>query len=123
MKMIAFLTLQIEDLQQNWRTTTSATYQYLIVLGAVVVVSALVIAWALYFRKQHHHHHSHDHSHGHSHDWGKNPDAQEIENAAQQSQHHHKGRRRREHRPRNPTLAETGGLPPVRNRSSDDPIP
>ena len=23
-------------------------------------------------------------------------------------------RRRREHRPRNPTLAETGGLPPIR---------
>ena len=28
-------------------------------------------------------------------------------------------RRRREHRPRNPTLAETGGLPPI--RSEDQP--
>jgi hypothetical protein len=122
MKMIAFLTLQIEDLQPNWRTAGSATYQYLIVLGAVVVVSAMVIAWALYFRKQHHHH-PHQHSHGHHHEWGKNPDAQRVEVAAEQSHHHHKGRRRREHRPRNPTLAETGGLPPVRSRSSDDPIP
>ena len=30
-------------------------------------------------------------------------------------------RRRREHRPRNPTLAETGGLPPV--RPEDQPPP
>jgi hypothetical protein len=29
--------------------------------------------------------------------------------------HHHSGRRLRHHRPRNPTLAESGGLPPVKN--------
>jgi hypothetical protein len=32
-------------------------------------------------------------------------------------------RRRREHRPRNPTLAETGGLPPVRNQPPRDGSP
>lgn len=32
-------------------------------------------------------------------------------------------RRRREHRPRNPTLAETGGLPPVRTERPPDPFP
>jgi hypothetical protein len=32
-------------------------------------------------------------------------------------------RRRREHRPRNPTLAETGGLPPVRTGRPPDPYP
>ncbi len=36
---------------------------------------------------------------------------------AESSEHkhrHHRRRHRREHRPRNPTLAETGGLPPPR---------
>ena len=32
-------------------------------------------------------------------------------------------RRRREHRPRNPTLAQTGGLPPVRSENSAGPTP
>jgi hypothetical protein len=32
-------------------------------------------------------------------------------------------RRRREHRPRNPTLAETGGLPPMRPNEPSDPSP
>lgn len=32
-------------------------------------------------------------------------------------------RRRRDHRPRNPTLAETGGLPPVRTGEPPPPIP
>jgi hypothetical protein len=30
-------------------------------------------------------------------------------------------RRRREHRPRNPTLAETGGLPPIRTEAPPGP--
>jgi hypothetical protein len=33
--------------------------------------------------------------------------------------HHH----RRQHRPRNPTLAETGGLPPIRKEESSPPPP
>lgn len=31
-------------------------------------------------------------------------------------------RRRREHRPRNPTLAETGGLPPIRSEDKPPPL-
>ena len=41
--------------------------------------------------------------------------------STQASHRRRKRRRRREHRPRNPTLAETGGLPPV--RPEDQPPP
>jgi hypothetical protein len=45
-----------------------------------------------------------------------NPDAPlEEEDEAEEKRAHKRHRRRRhEHRPRNPTLAETGGLPPIR---------
>ena len=37
--------------------------------------------------------------------------------------HRHKHRHRRERRPVNPTLAETGGLPPVRSSEPPDTSP
>ena len=42
------------------------------------------------------------------------PDSDEIESNTAHSRRRRR-RRRRAHRPRNPTLAETGGLPPSRN--------
>jgi len=46
------------------------------------------------------------------------------ESEPQHHQHRRKWKkRRREHRPRNPTLAETGGLPPPREHPPVGPIP
>jgi len=44
--------------------------------------------------------------------------------ATQGGRRRRKGHRyRREHRPRNPTLAETGGLPPIRSEDPPPPAP
>ncbi len=78
----------------------------LLLLGAVVVLTLLFLFWAIFLRerkddlgnwrtRKHHHDSSSDASDGSEH-------------------RHRRRRRRREHRPRNPTLAETGGLPPAR---------
>jgi hypothetical protein len=117
----------INDLQQltdTWRPTISATLEYLALIGAVALVTLLIAIWAIYFRKPHHRHsHSHSHVHQHAHEWGKNPGAPtDAAFANQPSQRRKWRRRRREHRPRNPTLAETGGLPPIRDQRPGDPI-
>jgi hypothetical protein len=108
-----------EDLYPKGTFLDPGTKEGLIVLGATCVVALAVMAWAaLYVRKRRRHGR---HAHGHR---GQSVGAEALE-AVQSSPgngevHHHRRRRkrRRDHRPRNPTLAETGGLPPVR---PDDP--
>jgi len=108
----------------SWHWMGLTLKELLIVLGAVGVVTALVLIWAVYFRKKPHRH-SHHHHHHHS------DEAQEPAEASMNSgsgvsgerRYHRKRRRRREHRPRNPTLAETGGLPPMRVERPPDPLP
>jgi len=88
--------------------------QYLIYLGAIFLVSIIGAVWFVSTRRplQHSdHHHRHRHS---SRGWfglrsGK-ADGSELSGK--------KRRRRRSHRKRNPTLAETGGLPPIRGQTS-----
>jgi hypothetical protein len=90
----------------------SIDFRYLITLGSMFLVSLGVFIWAAFFRKpgRHRRHHSHRH-----------PPASPLEPKPEsrkrgwffffRKRHH---RRRRQERPRNPTLAEAGGLPPIR---------
>jgi LPXTG-motif cell wall-anchored protein len=71
------------------------TGESLAIFGALGLATLLALVWAIYFRKRRRRH------------------------AGQRTQRlaclpKRKGRLRREHRRRNPTLAETRGLPPVR---------
>ena len=93
------------------------------VLGAVGLVTALVLIWAVYLRKK-----PHRHSHHHHHHSDDSQDATEStmnsdSGVSGDRRYRRKRRRRREHRPRNPTLAETGGLPPLRAERPPDPLP
>jgi hypothetical protein len=116
-----------------------------LVLGAVLVLSLILVVWAKYLRRSkrephrrrhhrhHHHHHSEEQSAAPAHaslesDASQSPNSNEemTEDDAESSQpapHRHRRQRirRRSHRPRNPTLAETGGLPPVRNPDTPPP--
>jgi hypothetical protein len=93
------------------------------VLGAVALVTLLLFLWAVYVRKKPHRHSHHHHHHS--------PDPEEASASSIDSdsevsgerRYRRKRRRRREHRPRNPTLAETGGLPPLRTEHPPDPLP
>ena len=81
--------------------------EILVLIGAVLLVAVAVMIWAVAFRKKrkrtrlYHRHHR-----------------DSVESVASENSRKRTpgSRRRREgrERPRNPTLAETGGLPPVR---------
>jgi hypothetical protein len=92
-----------------------------IITGAVLLVAVGLFLWAAAARKRHrrrstphrpdYHHHSSE------------PASEGGEGEARHSHYRRRRRRRREHRPRNPTLAETGGLPPIRSDVPSKPPP
>ncbi len=122
--LFAQQSLPIDVVQAPWQQMDAATQEILIILGAVAGVTLLALMWVLVFRKKggqrsrrhsHHHHHSARES---------APEPKTEEEGASEPETGRKGRRhrrRREHRPRNPTLAETGGLPPLRAGRPPDP--
>ena len=98
-----------------WRMSNPAMRERLLIFGAIGLVILLVLTWAVFVRKRRRRRRELHHSHHHS--------ARPAEVAEATAQEHdvappEKRRRRRRsgrrHRPRNPTLAETGGLPPIR---------
>ncbi len=83
--------------------------ELLILGGAVLVVAGAVLVWVLVFRKPRKRRHNHHHTSAESSSSGK---LRESKIAGS------RGARRRRGFPRQPTLAETGGLPPVRHPQS-----
>jgi hypothetical protein len=106
----------VDELLEQARLPKSTLIQTSIVVGSLLVVTGLIAGWVIFFRKKRRHRHEHH--------W-KNRDAQSAAAAGNSgtasSAENRKDRRRR--RPRNPTLAETRGLPPVRDRQSNRPPP
>jgi hypothetical protein len=80
--------------------------EYVIYLGAIMIVTAIVTLWIATTRQPLQHA---DHRDRRRHRRGL---GRWFGAAGKQR------RRRRAHRKRNPTLAETGGLPPIRSESS-----
>jgi hypothetical protein len=110
---------QYEELGQAvgvaWNRMSPTTRENLIVLGSLASVTLLLVIWAVFFRRlfrpRHHRHHTHDRS---SQPAASPASAAGGPPAPGQRKRHRWRRSGREHRPRNPTLAETGGLPPIR---------
>jgi hypothetical protein len=100
-------TLSIQELLNDVRID----FRHLALIGSILLVSLGVFVWAAFFRKPKRHRHRHPHRH-------PAPAPMTPPRERHRSgwrffrKHHH--RRRRKERPRNPTLAEVGGLPPVR---------
>lgn len=78
----------------------------LLVLTAAILVMTALIVWAVFFRKP-----KADGTRARIHK--SRPQEEETEDGMIRKRKRHK-RRRRDHRTRNPTLSETGGLPPPR---------
>lgn len=109
----------------RWHEMNPTLRENLLVFGSLALVLAGVLVWTAFFRKPHRHS-PHRHRHhpprpertgsvaGQDHDGSAGASAQ---------QRHKRRRRRREHRPRNPTLAETGGLPPLRAETPPESFP
>src|SRR6478672_5261652 len=97
--------MEPQDAILTWKKLAPAYREALLVFGSLFLVVLLVFSWAYFVRKRGRRKHHHHHHRGES----------QREKPEQSSPRKKWRRRRREHRPRNPTLSETGGLPPVRS--------
>ena len=90
----------------------------LVIIATGLGLGLLLLLWARHYaksKKRHHHHHRNGVSHS-------LPAVSDQED--EEAPHHHgrrRRKRRRDHRPRNPTLAETGGLPTTKTEPSSEP--
>jgi hypothetical protein len=87
-----------------------------LVMGIALLLMLALAIWAKFFRK------SSDKKSGKNDKFRSVPDATGLSDQDSESQKRRKKRRRRrrDHRPRNPTLAETGGLPEVKEHDEQD---
>lgn len=83
----------------------------LVVIAAILLVMTALICWAIFIRKP-------TNEHARTRVYKSHSDTEEREDGTVRKRKRHKTQRRA-HRARNPTLAEAGGLPPV--RPSDSP--
>ncbi|MCL4788629.1 MAG: hypothetical protein KJ070_17850 [Verrucomicrobia bacterium] len=108
-----YLILAMEEPLPMPGPMTPAMRETLIVIGAMLLVAIGLLVWAGAIRKRHRRRSAPHRPH------------YERGSGGDHESHHSSGRRRRrrrrEHRPRNPTLAETGGLPPIRTEPSSRP--
>jgi len=101
------------------RTTGLLFKDVLVIIATGLVLGLLLLLWARHYVKRKKRHHLHD----------RNVVSQSLPAVSDQDEEeeepHHHGRRRRkrrrEHRPRNPTLAEAGGLPTTKSEPSSNP--
>ena len=123
--LLAQTLVPTDVIQGGWHWMGLTLKELLILLGAVSIVVLIVFIWAVYIRKtpRRHSHHHHHHHHSSSQSNIDTDSDQQDPNANEERRYRRKRRRRREHRPRNPTLAETGGLPPLRTERPPDPLP
>jgi ABC-type nickel/cobalt efflux system permease component RcnA len=111
----------LADLMGPSRPLSPLAYEFLLFFGAVVLVTLLALIWAAFLRRKRRRQHSHHHEHRHS---SPSMETSMDANDADAPARPEKRRRRRhgrQHRPRNPTLAETGGLPPIRPEDPSEP--
>jgi hypothetical protein len=107
----------------SWRSDP-AVIERIMIFGAIGMMTVLLLVWAVFLRKKRRRRRSHHHSHHHSSSPSEVPDSPKDDGPpAPEEQHRRHRRSRRRHRPRNPTLAETGGLPPIRPESASESEP
>jgi type VI protein secretion system component VasK len=114
---------ETQEILASWRITDPATLERLVIFGAMGLVTLLALLWAVFLRKRRRRR-KHHHPHQNSSKPAEVPEAAKDEDApTRPEKRRHRRRSGRRHRPRNPTLAETGGLPPVRPESPPEPQP
>jgi hypothetical protein len=109
MNRITFYLAQIDvkdSLVPDLQKTSLSRNELTLLFSAVGVVTLLVIIWAIFIRKR-----PDDSSRRYSYPSRDSDKDNTSESGAKASR---RSRRRRKRRSLNPTLAETGGLPPIR---------
>ena len=99
------------------RTTGLVFKDFLVIIATGLALGLLLLLWARYYIKRKKRRHHHDRKE-------VSPSLSASDPELEEESHHHSRRRRkrrRDHRPRNPTLAETGGLPTTKTEPSSNP--
>ena len=119
MMPVFFAGLMDDDPLPGFGPMSPIMKERLIVFGAMILVLLVVLGWAVLFRGHRRRSARREDRRRRRHSFTKNAakGVAEIREYVKKRQR----RRRREHRPRNPTLAETGGLPPVRDEGDQAP--
>jgi hypothetical protein len=116
-------------MEAKLRAKSSAwTTEVAIVCGAIGILTLLLLVWAFFIRKRARRGRPRYQPPPSATQPARNrvsTNGNDLEMGAQENsipreERRKKRRRRRAHRPRNPTLAETGGLPPVRPNEPPD---
>ena len=84
----------------------------LLIIAATLLVGLILLAWAVYFRKP---------KAERDRTFNSRPYVEERDDGTVRKRKKRK-RQRRDHRQRNPTLAEVGGLPPPKGDTAPPPI-
>lgn len=103
----------------GWNRVPGTLQDVVAIFGAGLFLLAVLLVWARYFRKRPHSGSGHDRHHQRHHEERTSESESDDDEGGQRR--HRRKRRRREHRSRNPTLAETGGLPPPRTQDHSQP--
>ncbi|MFM1944234.1 MAG: hypothetical protein RI897_3216 [Verrucomicrobiota bacterium] len=99
-----------------------------LIAGAGLALTLVLIIWAVGYvqkgkrRRKHHHHRSRPEIMRNTEEAAEeaaHSEGEEVEEGAEHRHRHRRRRKRRDHRRRNPSLAETGGLPPVREEEGE----
>lgn len=109
---ILFFLAQIDfkdALAANMHKTSASRNGLTLLFAAFGMITLLILVWAVFIRKR-----PAEASRRYSHSTGEHGSVGRNNPGASTSDHDRRRRRRRRRRPRNPTLSETGGLPPIR---------
>jgi hypothetical protein len=99
------------------KATGGLAKDLMLIGGAILVLSVLLILWARRYARR-------SKRHRREHHVEARPAVTENQGSRRHHRHRHRHHRRHhsvEQRGKNPTLAETGGLPPLRTQSSSNP--
>ncbi len=123
--------LEVREVVVGWRKASATQQEFLTILGAVAGLTFLILVWAIFLRRRPRRDRSSFSRHFHPPKRALDGPERETSpvpspsGAMEASADRRRGRRRRARhkRRRNPTLAETGGLPPVRPESPPEYLP
>lgn len=108
-----------ENTMPHPKAVGPAIREWLALMGAILVVAGIVILWTLLSGKSRRHRARREDRRQRRRAFRRSLEQAEKREDKPAGQR----RRRRHHRPRNPTLAETGGLPPIRTGNQESQIP
>ncbi len=104
--------MDLPELAREARSGPSSGSMVAIVLMAVLMVVLLVVLWAVFLRKP-----------LRAAERGRLVAAKAKDGSSESGSDGRRRRRKRDHRGRNPTLAETGGLPQAKSSGQPPPTP